>query len=91
MLKEKVAHRHVQEVELRLSSPSALARMMKILEAKGGAEAAARLASPPPSNWWSPSWVTIGKGMQPGCLMKILEAERWLKGANFREVALLQH
>jgi hypothetical protein len=22
--------------------------------------------------------------------MKILEAERWLKGANFREVALLQ-
>jgi hypothetical protein len=28
--------------------------------------------------------------MQPGCLMKILEAERWLKGANFREVALPQ-
>jgi hypothetical protein len=28
--------------------------------------------------------------MQPGCLMKFLEAERWLKGANFREVALLQ-
>jgi hypothetical protein len=41
-------------------------------------------------NWWSPSWVTIGEGMQPGCLMKILEAERWLKGANLREVALLQ-
>jgi hypothetical protein len=34
--------------------------------------------------------VTIGKGMQPGCLMKILEAERWLKGTNFREVAFLQ-
>jgi hypothetical protein len=34
--------------------------------------------------------VTIGEGMQPGCLMKILEAERWLKGANLREVALLQ-
>jgi hypothetical protein len=34
--------------------------------------------------------VTIGEGMQPGCLMKILEAERWLKGTNFREVALLQ-
>jgi hypothetical protein len=34
--------------------------------------------------------VTIGEEMQPGCLMKILEAERWLKGANFREVALLQ-
>jgi hypothetical protein len=28
--------------------------------------------------------------MQPGCLMKILKAERWLKGANLREVALLQ-
>jgi hypothetical protein len=26
--------------------------------------------------------------MQPGRLMKILEAERWLKGTNFREVAL---
>jgi hypothetical protein len=34
--------------------------------------------------------VTIGEEMQPGCLMKILEAERWLKGTNFREVALLQ-
>jgi hypothetical protein len=28
--------------------------------------------------------------MQPGCLMKILEAERWLKGANLSEVVLLQ-
>jgi hypothetical protein len=28
--------------------------------------------------------------MQSGCLMKILEAEQWLKGANLREVALLQ-
>jgi hypothetical protein len=28
--------------------------------------------------------------MQPGCLMKILEAKRWLKGANLRKVALLQ-
>jgi hypothetical protein len=28
--------------------------------------------------------------MQPGCLMKILEVERWLKGANLCEVALLQ-
>jgi hypothetical protein len=34
--------------------------------------------------------VTIGEEMQPGCLMKILEAERWLKGTSFREVALLQ-
>jgi hypothetical protein len=38
--------RPVREVELRLSSPSALARMMKILEVEGGAEVAARLASP---------------------------------------------
>jgi hypothetical protein len=44
----------------------------------------------PPSNWWSPSWVTTSEGMQPGCLMKILEAERWLKGTNFREVVFLQ-
>jgi hypothetical protein len=28
--------------------------------------------------------------MQLGCLMKILEAERWLKGTNLHEVALLQ-
>jgi hypothetical protein len=34
--------------------------------------------------------VTIGEGMQPGCLMKILEAERWRKGTNFREVVFLQ-
>jgi hypothetical protein len=34
--------------------------------------------------------VTIGEGMQSGYLMKILEVERWLKGANLREVALLQ-
>jgi hypothetical protein len=34
--------------------------------------------------------VTTGEGMQPGCLMKILEAERWLKGTDFREVAFPQ-
>jgi hypothetical protein len=34
--------------------------------------------------------VTTSEGMQPGCLMKILEAERWLKGTNFREVVFLQ-
>jgi hypothetical protein len=34
--------------------------------------------------------VTIGEGMQPGCLMKILKAERWLKGTNFCEVVFLQ-
>jgi hypothetical protein len=34
--------------------------------------------------------MTIGEGVQPGCMMKILEAERWLKGTNSREVALLR-
>jgi hypothetical protein len=34
--------------------------------------------------------VTTGEGMRPGCLMKILEAERCLKGTNFHEVAFLQ-
>jgi hypothetical protein len=34
--------------------------------------------------------MTIGEGMQSGCIMKILEAERWLKGTNPREVTLLQ-
>jgi hypothetical protein len=34
--------------------------------------------------------MTIGEGLQPGCMMKILEVERWLKGANPREVVLLQ-
>jgi hypothetical protein len=90
MLKEEAARRPMREVELRLSSPPATARMMKILEAEGGVEAAALLASPPPSNWWSPSWVTIGEGMQSGYLMKILKAERWLKGANPCEVVPLQ-
>jgi hypothetical protein len=34
--------------------------------------------------------MTIGEGMQPGCMMKILEVEQFLKGTNPREVALLQ-
>jgi hypothetical protein len=34
--------------------------------------------------------VTIGKGMRPGCTTKILEAERWLKGADLYKAALLQ-
>jgi hypothetical protein len=46
MLKEEAACRPMREVEPRLSSPSATARMMNILEAEGGAEAASRLASP---------------------------------------------
>jgi hypothetical protein len=41
-----VTHELVREVELRLSPAFALARMLKILEAEGGAEAVARLASP---------------------------------------------
>jgi hypothetical protein len=45
-LEEEVASRPVREVELRLSSPSAPTRMTKILEAEGGAEIVARLASP---------------------------------------------
>jgi hypothetical protein len=34
--------------------------------------------------------MTIGEGLQPGCVMKILEAERWLRSTNPHEVALLQ-
>jgi hypothetical protein len=45
---------------------------------------------PPPSGWRSPSWVTTSGGEQPGCMMKILEAERWLKGTNSHGVAFLQ-
>jgi hypothetical protein len=30
------------------------------------------------------------RGVQPGWLMKILEAERWLKGTNSHGVAFLQ-
>jgi hypothetical protein len=34
--------------------------------------------------------MTIGEGMQPECMTKILEAERWLKNANLHEATLLQ-
>jgi hypothetical protein len=34
--------------------------------------------------------VTVGGGLQPGCVMKILEAERRLKSTNPHEVALLK-
>jgi hypothetical protein len=34
--------------------------------------------------------MTIGEGLQPGCMMKILEAERWMRSTNPHEVALLQ-
>jgi hypothetical protein len=46
MLKEEAACRPMREVEPQLSLPSAITRMMNILEAEGGAEAVARLASP---------------------------------------------
>ena len=82
MLKEETTCWPMREVEPWLSSPSASARMTKILEAEGGAEAAAQLASP--------TKLTIGEGMQPGCTTKILEAERWLKSADLHEAALLQ-
>jgi hypothetical protein len=32
----------------------------------------------------------IGEGMQPGCMTKILEAERQLESANPHELALLK-
>jgi hypothetical protein len=38
----------------------------------------------------SSSWVTTGGGLQPGCMIKILEAERRLESANPHGVALLQ-
>ena len=41
-----MTHEPARQVELQLSPASAPARMMKILEAEGGAEVAARLASP---------------------------------------------
>jgi hypothetical protein len=34
--------------------------------------------------------VATGGREQPGCLMKILEAERWLRGTNSHGVAFLQ-
>jgi hypothetical protein len=34
--------------------------------------------------------VTAGGGVQLSCVMKILEAERWLKGTNSHGVAFLQ-
>jgi hypothetical protein len=34
--------------------------------------------------------MTTGRILQPGCMMKILEAERWQKSGNSHEVVLLQ-
>jgi hypothetical protein len=47
-LEEVVANRPAQEIEPRLASLSAPARMMNILEAEGGTKIAARFASPHP-------------------------------------------
>jgi hypothetical protein len=79
----------VREVELRLTSLSAPARMMKIFEAEGGAQAAPG-SLPPTIKLVVTALGDHRRGMQPGCLMKIFEAERWLKGTNFHEVAFLQ-
>jgi hypothetical protein len=68
-----------------LGSPSTPARMMNILEAEGGGR-------PQPGSLLSTTklWMTTGGRLQPGCMMKILEAERWKKSANPHEVVLLQ-
>jgi hypothetical protein len=63
--------------------------MMNILEAEGRGRP--QLGSPfPTTKLWSSSWMTIGGGMQPGCMMKILEAERRLESTNPHGVALLK-
>jgi hypothetical protein len=46
MLEEEAGHQPIRRVGPRLNPPSTTARMMNILEAEGGREAAARLASP---------------------------------------------
>jgi hypothetical protein len=61
---------------------SASARMTKIFEAEGGAEAQPGLLLP--------TKLTLGEGMQPGCTTKILEDKRWLKSADLHEAAILQ-
>jgi hypothetical protein len=82
MMKEETAYRPMREVEPRLSSPSASARMTKILEAEAGRRQQPGLLLP--------TKLPIGEGMQPGCTTKIFEAERWLKGVDLHEAALLQ-
>jgi hypothetical protein len=72
--------------EHRLSLGPAPARMMKTSWGRGQDHSPA--CSSPSRGWWSPSWVTPGEGEQPGWLMKILEAERWLKGTNPRGVVI---
>jgi hypothetical protein len=90
MPKEKVTHEPAREVELRLSPASAPARMMNILAAEGGAEATARFASPHHRAGGHRLGLPPARGCSRAALMKILEAERWLKGTNFRKVAFLQ-
>jgi hypothetical protein len=46
MLEEEVGHQPIRRVGPRLNLPSTTSRMMNILEAEGGREAAARLAPP---------------------------------------------
>jgi hypothetical protein len=87
-LEEEVVGRPARGAEHRLSPAPAPARMMKTGWGRGQDHNPA--CSSPSRGWWSPSWVTPGEGEQPGWLMKILEAERWLKGTNSHGVAFLQ-
>jgi hypothetical protein len=80
--------RPARGAEHRLSLAPAPARMMKTSWGRGQDHSSA--CSSPSRGWWSPSWVTPREGEQPGWLMKILEAERWLKGTNSHRVAFLQ-
>jgi hypothetical protein len=64
--------------------------MMNILEAEGRGEATTRLALPHHEAYGHHPKVTAGGGLQSGCMMKILEAERRLKSANPHGVALLK-
>jgi hypothetical protein len=57
--------------------------MMNILEAEGREGRSSACFSPPRR-------ITTGGRLQPGCMMNILEVERWQKGANPHEVAPLQ-
>jgi hypothetical protein len=87
-LEEEVVGRPARGAEHRLSPTPAPARMMKTSWGRGQDHSPA--CSSPSRGWWSPSWVTPGEGEQLGWLMKILEAERWLKGTNSHGVAFLQ-
>jgi hypothetical protein len=74
-----LGHQSMRRARPRLGSPSIPARMMNILEAEGGGGGRSPACFSPPRGWWSPFWMATGGGLQPGCMIKILEAERWLR------------